>query len=134
MIRIYTTLDVKQQNLYDPQKPFQLSFTPIGGINTGSYYRTIHPQNIILSIQDVFSIYMDKQIEHNENLEIPVNLPSHLESLREKHKYFEVPDLETTITRHNNPHYWLQQDIAQIKQFQYRFFKHINPNEDMVPQ
>ena len=61
-------------------------------------------------------------------------LPSHLESLREKHEYFEVPDLETTFTRHNNPHYWLQQDIVQIKQFQYRFFEHIILNEDTLPQ
>ena len=58
--------------------------------------------------------YMDKLIEHNENLDTPLNLPSHLETLKEKHEYFEVPDLETKIQRHNNPHYWLQQDIAQI--------------------
>ena len=49
---------------------------------------------------------MDKLIEHNENLETPVYLPSHLESLREKHEYFEAPDLEITpITRLNIPHY-----------------------------
>ena len=66
---------------------------------------------------------MDKLIEHNENLDTPVYFPSHLESLKEKHEYFEVPDLETNISRHNNPHYWLQQDIGQIEQFQYRFCK-----------
>ena len=37
---------------------------------------------------------MDKLIEHNENLDTPLCLPSHLESLKEKHDYFEVPDLE----------------------------------------
>ena len=31
-------------------------------------------------------------------------LPSHLKSPKEKHNYLEVPDLETTIQRHNN---WL---------------------------
>ena len=70
----------------------------------------------------------------NGNLETLVYLPSHLESLEEKHEYFEVPDLETTITRHNNPHYWFQQDIAQNKQFRYRFFQNIILNEDTVPQ
>ena len=76
---------------------------------------------------------MDKLIEHDENLDTPVYLPSHLESLKEKHEYFEVPDLETKILRHNNPHYWLQ-DILQIRQFQYRFFQNIILNGDTVPQ
>ena len=40
---------------------------------------------------------MDKFIEHKENLDTPVYLPSHLKSLKEKHEYFEVPDLETKI-------------------------------------
>ena len=77
---------------------------------------------------------MDKLVEHYEKLETPVYLPSHLKSPKEKHEYFEVPDLEATVSRHNRPHYWLQQDIAQIKQFQYRFFQHITLNEDKVPQ
>ena len=112
---------------------FQIMFNPVHGINTETYYKTIHLQNIALSIQDVFISYMNKLIEHNENLETPVCLPSQLESPREKYEYFEVPCLETTISRHNNPHYWLQQDVAQIKQFQYRFFQHIILNEDTVP-
>ena len=62
---------------------------------------------------------MDKLIEHIENLNTPLYLPSHLESPKDKHGYFEVPDLETKIQRHNNPQYWLHQDIAQIKHFQY---------------
>ena len=77
---------------------------------------------------------MDKLIEHNENLDTPVYLPSHLESPKEKHEHFEVPDLETKISRHSNPHHWLQQDILQIKQFQYRFFQNIILNGDTVPQ
>ena len=48
---------------------------------------------------------MNKLIEHNENLEKSLYLPSHLGSLKEKHEYFEVPDLETKIQRHDNPHY-----------------------------
>ena len=116
------------------QNPFKITFNPVQGINTGTYYRTIHPHNIALSVQDVFITYMDKLIEHNENLDIPVYLLSHLESLKEKHEYFEVPDLETTISRHNDPHHWLQQGLAQYKQLRYRFFQNIILNEDTVPQ
>ena len=36
------------------QNPFQIIFNPVKRISTGTYYRTIHPQNITLSIQDVF--------------------------------------------------------------------------------
>ena len=42
------------------QNPFQVFFNPVKGINTGTYYRTIHPQKIALSIQVVFITYMDK--------------------------------------------------------------------------
>ena len=47
---------------------------------------------------------MNKLIEHNENLEPPRYLLSHLENLKEKHESFEVPDLETKIQQHDNPH------------------------------
>ena len=77
---------------------------------------------------------MDKLIEHNENLDTPLHLPSHLENLKEKHKYFEIPNLETKIQRHNIPRYWLQQDFAQIKHFQYRFFQNNILDDDTVPQ
>ena len=60
---------------------------------------------------------MDKLIEQNENLDTPIYLPCHLENLKEKHDFFEVIALETEI-KHDNPHYWLQQDILQSKQFQ----------------
>ena len=60
-------------------------------------------------MRDVFITYMYKLMKHNENLDTPVYLPSHLETLTEKHEYFEVPDLEAKISRHNNPHYCLQQ-------------------------
>ena len=77
---------------------------------------------------------MDKLIEHNENLDTPVYLPSHLASLKGKHECFEVPDLESTISRHKNLHLRLQQDIAQNKQIQCQFFQNGLPNEDTVPQ
>ena len=44
-----------------------------------------------------FVICMNKLIEHNETLELSLNLPSHLESLKEKHEYFEITDFETKI-------------------------------------
>ena len=37
---------------------FQILFNQVKRISTGTYYRTIHPQNITLSIQDVFITYM----------------------------------------------------------------------------
>ena len=77
---------------------------------------------------------MQKLIEFNENQDIPFYLPSHLEDLRQKSDYFDVPDLDTKIQRHDNPHYWLQQDIEQIKNFQYKFFKNITLIEDTIPQ
>ena len=124
----------KTLELTPSQTLFQLNFNPVHSINTRIYYRTMHPQIITLSKQNVFVTYMDKLIEHYENLDTPLYLPSHLESLKEKHDYFEVPGLETKIQRHDDPHHWLQQDISQLKQFQNRFFQNIILNEDTVPQ
>ena len=67
---------------------FSIFLHPVLDINTGTNYKTIHPQNITLSIQDVFITYMDKLIEHNENLDTPLYLPSHFESFKENHDFF----------------------------------------------
>ena len=125
----YKTLEITPS-----QNPFQVIFNPVKGINTGTYYRTIHPQNITLSIHDVFLIYMQKPIEFIENQDTPLYLPSHLEDLTHKSECFEVPDLETRIQRHDNPHYWLQQDILQVKNFQYIFFNNSTLTDDTIPQ
>ena len=77
---------------------------------------------------------MQKLIEFNENQNTPLYRPSHLEDLKHKSEYFEVPDLETRMQRHDNPHYWLQQDILQVKNFQYRFFNNITLTDDTIPQ
>ena len=87
------------------QQPFQVIFNPVQGVNSGTFYRIIHPQKLTLSIQDVFTTYIDKLIEHNENLDTPQYRPSLLESLKEKATYFDVPDIDTKIIRHKNPHY-----------------------------
>ena len=63
----YKTVEITQS-----QTPFQNIFNPVKGISTGTYYRTIHPQNITLSIQDVFITYMEKLIEFNENQDTPL--------------------------------------------------------------
>ena len=57
---------------------------------------------------------MQKLIEFNENQDTPLYRPSHLQELKHRSEYFEVPDLDTKVQRHNNPHYWLQRDIVQI--------------------
>ena len=87
----YKTLEITSS-----QNPFQVIFKPVKEISTGTYYRTIHPQNNTLSIQDVF-LNMQKLIEFNENQDTPHYRPSHLEDLKHKSEYFEVPDLETRI-------------------------------------
>ena len=113
---------------------FKFFFNPVKGISPGTFYRTIHPQNITLSVQDVFRTYMQKLIEFNENQDTPLYRPSHLQELRDRSEYFEVPDLDTRVQRHDNPHYWLQRDILQIKNFQYRFFNNIILTDDTIPQ
>ena len=125
----YKTLEITPS-----QAPFQVIFNPVKGISSGTFYTTIHPQNITLSIQDVFHTYMQKLIEFNENLNPPLYRPSHLQELTHKSEYFEVPDLETKVQRHDKPHYWLQRDILQIKHFQYRFFNNIIRTDDTIPQ
>ena len=77
---------------------------------------------------------MQKLIEFNENQNTPLYCPSHLEDLKHKSEHFEVPDLQTRIQRHDNPHYWLQHDILQVKNFQYRFFNNVILTNDTIPQ
>ena len=77
---------------------------------------------------------MQKLIEFNENQDTPLYLPSHLEDLKHRSEYFDVPDLETRIQKLDNPHHWLQQDILQVKNFQYRFFNNITITEETIPQ
>ena len=57
------------------QQPFQKIFTPVQRINPDAYFRTIHPRNLTLSIQDFFLRYIDKLIEHNESLGTPLYRP-----------------------------------------------------------
>ena len=125
----YKTLEITPS-----QTPFQVIFNPVKGMTSGTFYRTIHPQNITLSIQDVFHTYMQKLIEFNENQDTLLYRPSHLEELKHRSEYFEVPELDTKVQRHDNPHYWLQRDILQIKHFQYRFFNNIILTDDTIPQ
>ena len=125
----YKTLEITSS-----QTPFQFIFNPVKGISPGTFYRTIHSQNITLSIQDVFRTYMQKIIVFNENQDTPLYCPSHLQELKHRSEYFEVPDLDTKVQRHDNPHYWLQRVILQIKNFQYRFFNNIILTDDTIPQ
>ena len=125
----YKTLEITPS-----QQPFQAIFNPIQGINSGTFYRIIHPRNLYLSNKDIFTSYINKLIEHIENLDTPLSRPSLLDSLKEKADYFDVPDLDTKVIRHHNPHYWLQQDLLQVTNFQYRFFQNISLDDDTIPQ
>ena len=75
----YKTLDITPS-----QTPFQVIFNPVKGINFGTFYRTIHPKYITISIQDVFHTYMQKLIEINENQDTPPYRPSHLQELKHR--------------------------------------------------
>ena len=77
---------------------------------------------------------MQKRIEFIENQNTPLYRPTHLQELKHRSEYFEVPDLDTKVQRHDNPHYWLQRGILQIKNFQYRFFNNIILTDDTIPQ
>ena len=77
---------------------------------------------------------MQRLIEFNENQTPLLYLPSQLQDLKHKAEYFEVPDLETKVHTHDNPHYWLQQYTIQVTQFQYRFFNNITLTDDTIIQ
>ena len=124
----------KTLKITPPQQLFRIIFNPIQRVNPETYFRTFYPRNMTLSIQDVFISYIDTLIEHNENLDATLYLPSHLESLKEKADYFDVPDIHTKNQRHNNPHYWLQKDLLQVANFQYNFFQNITLTDDTIPQ
>ena len=51
----YKTLEITPS-----QNPFEVIFKPVEGISTGTYYRTTHPQNITLSIQDIVITHTQK--------------------------------------------------------------------------
>ena len=93
----------KTYELTPSQTQFQVIFNPVENVNTGIYYRTKYPQNIQITIQDVFNNYMNKLIEFNENLDTPLYRPSLLENLQQKHHSFEVLDIDSKITRQNKP-------------------------------
>ena len=124
----YKTLEITPS-----QTPFQVIFNPVKGISPGTFYRTIHPQNITLSIQDSFRTYMQNLIEFNKNQDKPLYRLSHLQELRHRSEYFEVPDLDTKVQRHDNSHYWPQRDILQ-KKIRNRFFNNIILTDDTIPQ
>ena len=125
----YKTLEITSS-----QTPFQVICNPVKDISPGTFYRFIHPQNITLSIQDVFRTYIQKLIEFNGNQDTPLYRSSHLQELKHRSEYFEVPDLDTRVQGHDNPHYCIQRDILQIKNFQYRFFNNIVLTDDTIPQ
>ena len=77
---------------------------------------------------------MNKLIELNKILDTPLYRPSLIKNFQQKHQYFEVSDIDSKITRQNNPHYWLQQDIIQITHFQYNCFQNLLLNDDTIPQ
>ena len=73
----YKTLEITPS-----RQIFQITFNPLQDINSGTFFRTIHPRSLTLSIQDIFISCIDRLIEVNENLKTPLYRPSHLESVK----------------------------------------------------
>ena len=124
----YKTLEITPS-----QRPFQVIFNPgkeltLEPIIEKSIHKTLH------SLFMMFSLLICKNSLNSMKIKMHHFFPSHLEDLKHKSEYFDVPDLETKIQKHDNPHHWLQQDILQVKNFQYRFFNNITLTEDTIPQ
>ena len=94
----------KTYEITPSQTKFQVIFNSVENVNTGIYYRTIYPQNVQLTIKDIFNNYLNKLIEFNEIFDRPIYRPSILEDLQQKHQYNEVPDIDSQINRQNNLH------------------------------
>ena len=113
------------------------SFLPISIIfndNTNIYTKHIYPSNIFLPISQVFLAFLSKIEEMNNALDQPIFLPSAISELQSKESFFEIPNLEQLRQINDNPHYWLQTDLLQLKQFQYQFFHNITLNDKTIPQ
>ena len=111
------------------------SFPPISIIfndNTNIYTKHIYPSNIFLPISQVFLAFLSKIEEMNNALDQPIFLPSAISELQSKESYFEIPNLEQLRQINDNPHYWLQTDLLQLKQFQYQFFHNITLNDKTI--
>ena len=59
----------KPSDINPKQTSFQITFNQFPNKNSGVLYRTIYPQIITLSIQDVFITYIHRLIEHIEHIE-----------------------------------------------------------------
>ena len=57
-----------------------------------------------------------------ENLNQPMRRLLNLRSLKAKHDYFEVQNLETRTKRHENSHHWLPQINYKLPKSNKQFF------------
>ena len=76
---------------------------------------------------------MQKLIEFNKNQDTPLYCPSHLQELKHRSEYFEVPDLDTKVQRHDNPLLATTRYFTN-KNFQYRFSNNIILTVDTIPR
>ena len=124
----YKTLEITSS-----QTPFQVIFNPVKGISTGTYYRTIHPQNVTFYTR-CFPHVHAKTYWIQWKPRYTTLLFFSLRRSETQIWIFRVPDLETRVQRLDHPHYWLQQDILQVKNFQHRFFYNITLTNDTIHQ
>ena len=111
-------------HIFTDHKPLLHCFTKKGNLSP-RFYRA----------QMQLTKFSKLKIIHTPGKNLSVaDMPSHLQEQKHRSEYFEVPDLDTKVQRHNNPHYWLQRDIVQIKHFQYRYFNNIILTDDTIEQ
>ena len=58
----YKTLDITPSQI-----PFQVIFNPVKGINSGTFYRTIHPLSILLFLYKMFFTHICKNSLNSMN-------------------------------------------------------------------
>ena len=104
--------------------PFSIPFTSSTN-RSDTFRKNICPNNIYISIANVFTTFLKHLQDKNNLLPIHVFNPSSIQDLLQKESLFDLPNIEQFRTIENNPHYWLTTDILQIHHFQYQLFQNL---------
>ena len=109
------------------EPPFSIPFTSLT-TRSDTFRKNIYPNNIYISVANVFTTFLNHLQEKNNLLPKHVFNPSFIQDLLQKESLFDLPSIEQFRTIEHNPHHWLTTDILQIHQFQYQFFQNLTLN------
>ena len=114
------------------EPPFSIPFTsPINHSDT--FRKNIHPNNICISIAQVFTTFLNNLLE-KRNLPLHVFNPSSTQTVLQKESLFDLPNFEQFRAIEIIPHHWLTTDILQIHHFHNQFFQNLTPNASTKEQ